>query len=63
MPMALVASNAEAAQAAEAMLRERYDFVPLEEAELIVALGGDGFLLHTLQGAARRSARSARCSA
>ncbi len=46
--MALVASNAEAAQAAEAMLRERYDFVGLEEAELIVALGGDGYLLHTL---------------
>jgi len=49
MKMALVASNAESAQAAEAMLLERYDFVPLEEAELIVALGGDGFLLHTLR--------------
>jgi NAD+ kinase len=49
LPMALVASNAESAQAAEGMLRERYDFVPLEEAELIVALGGDGFLLHTLR--------------
>jgi NAD+ kinase len=49
MPMALVASNAESAQAAEGMLRERYDFVPLEAAELIVALGGDGFLLHTLR--------------
>jgi NAD+ kinase len=49
MPMALVASNAESAQAAEGMLRARYDFVPLEEAELIVALGGDGFLLHTLR--------------
>ena len=47
--MALVASNAESAQAAEGMLRERYGFVPLEEAELIVALGGDGFLLHTLR--------------
>jgi len=47
--MALVASNAEAAQAAEVMLRERYDFVAMEEAELIVALGGDGFLLHTLR--------------
>jgi NAD+ kinase len=35
--MALVASNAEAAQAAEAMLRARYEFVPMEEAELIVA--------------------------
>src|SRR4051794_16115489 len=47
--MTLVASNAEAAQAAEAMLRARYPFVPMEEAELIVALGGDGYLLHTLR--------------
>ncbi len=46
--MALVASSSEAAQAAEAMLRERYDFVPPEDAEMVVALGGDGFLLHTL---------------
>ena len=46
--MALVASTSEAAQAAETMLRGRYRFVPLEEAELVVALGGDGFLLHTL---------------
>ncbi|MGQ0661761.1 NAD kinase [Sphingosinicella sp.] len=47
-PMALLASNAEAALAAEAMLRQRYDFVALEEAELIIALGGDGYMLHTL---------------
>src|SRR3954471_18424059 len=47
-PTALLASPAEAALAAEAMLRERYEFVPLEEAEQIVALGGDGFLLQTL---------------
>jgi NAD+ kinase len=46
--VALVASGAEAAQAAEAMLRERYDFVPVEQAELVIALGGDGFLLSTL---------------
>lgn len=46
--MALVASSAEAAQAAEAMLRKRFDFVPVEEADLVVALGGDGFLLQTL---------------
>ncbi|MBV8687865.1 MAG: NAD kinase [Alphaproteobacteria bacterium] len=45
---ALLASPAEAAQAAEGMLREAYDFVPPEEAEQIVALGGDGFLLQTL---------------
>jgi len=46
--MALLASPAEAAQAAEKMLRKRYGFVPLDEAELVVALGGDGFLLQTL---------------
>ena len=46
--MALVASNAEAAQAAETMLRKRYSFVGIEQAELIIALGGDGFLLQTL---------------
>lgn len=46
--MALVASSAEAAQSAETLLRKRYEFVPPEEAELIVALGGDGFMLHTL---------------
>src|SRR3954464_13156879 len=49
LKMALVASNAEAAQAAEDMLRARYDFVPVEEADLMVALGGDGYLLHTLR--------------
>ena len=59
--MALVASNAEAAQAAEAMLRERYDFVPVEEAELIVALGGDGFCC-TRSASGSISARSARSS-
>ncbi|MEA3040619.1 MAG: kinase [Sphingomonadales bacterium] len=46
--MALVSSGAEAASAAETMLRERYEFVPLDEAELVIALGGDGFLLQTL---------------
>jgi NAD+ kinase len=49
LPLALVASNSESAQAAEKMLLERYPFVPVAEAELIVALGGDGFLLHTLR--------------
>jgi len=46
--MALVASPAKAAQAAQAMLRRRYPFVPVAEAEMVVALGGDGFLLQTL---------------
>jgi NAD+ kinase len=53
-PTALLASTAEAAQAAEAMLRERYDFVPLAEADQIVALGGDGFLLQTLHDMLQR---------
>ncbi len=47
-PTALLASPAGGAQAAEALLRDRYDFVPLEQAKQIVALGGDGFLLQTL---------------
>ncbi|HEY5723198.1 MAG TPA: NAD kinase [Allosphingosinicella sp.] len=51
---ALLASPAEAAQAAEKLLRKRYDFVPLEEAEQIVALGGDGFLLQTLHEMLKR---------
>ena len=30
------------------MLRKRYRFAPMEEAQTLVALGGDGFMLHTL---------------
>jgi NAD+ kinase len=47
-PTALLASPAKPAQAAEARLRKAYDFVPLEQAEQVIALGGDGFLLQTL---------------
>lgn len=47
-PTALLASEGGSAQAADAELRQRYEFVPIEEAELVVALGGDGFMLHTL---------------
>jgi NAD+ kinase len=46
--MAVLSSGAEAARAAERMLRKRYDFVEPDEADLILALGGDGFLLSTL---------------
>jgi len=46
--MALVGSNSEAARAAQDLLRSRYEWVPIEQAELVVALGGDGFLLQTL---------------
>jgi len=44
--IALVASDADAARQAATTLRKRYDFVAPEEADVIVALGGDGFILH-----------------
>ncbi|HKX23141.1 MAG TPA: NAD kinase [Rhizorhapis sp.] len=45
---ALLASPGENAREAEALLRNQYDFVPLEEADMVIALGGDGFMLQTL---------------
>ena len=44
----LLSSRTEVAKAAEALLRSHYDFAPAEEAQTLVALGGDGFMLHTL---------------
>ena len=44
----LLSSHRDVAQAAEAMLRKRYDWAPADDAEIFVALGGDGFMLHTL---------------
>ena len=44
----LLTSNRAVAQSAEANLRQVYDFAPDEEADIFVALGGDGFMLHTL---------------
>jgi NAD+ kinase len=54
----LLASHREVAQAAETMLRRRYRWAKADEATVLVALGGDGFMLHTLHhmlesGAAR----------
>ena len=46
--IAFVASKTDSAQAALAALSARYPSVPVKEAELIVSLGGDGFMLHTL---------------
>ncbi|WP_298399111.1 NAD kinase [Sphingobium sp.] len=45
---ALVASPTQAARAAEERLRAAYDFVPVEQADMIIALGGDGYMLQTL---------------
>jgi NAD+ kinase len=44
----LLTSNRQVAQAAEAMLARRYRFASAEQANTLVALGGDGFMLHTL---------------
>ncbi|HUF57721.1 MAG TPA: NAD kinase [Thermohalobaculum sp.] len=46
--VAFLASHAEAAQTALRTLRHRYGHVPPQEADVIVALGGDGFMLSTL---------------
>ena len=46
----LVASRTEAARAAEKMLRRRYGWAETDAATQLVALGGDGFMLHTLHG-------------
>jgi len=43
-----VASPALAGQSVLASMQEAYGQVPLEQAEVIVALGGDGFMLRTL---------------
>ena len=46
--MALVASPTPQAKEAAETLRELYEWHPIDRAELVVALGGDGFLLRTL---------------
>ena len=48
MRIGLLSSHTELAKAAETMLRRRYDWAAEEEAEILVALGGDGFMLQTL---------------
>jgi NAD+ kinase len=48
MRIACVASSSEDAQAAREELSARYDLVDPDDATVIVALGGDGLLLHTI---------------
>lgn len=48
MRIAIIASQAPAAVKAAAELSARYACVAVDEAEVIVALGGDGFMLRTL---------------
>lgn len=46
--LALLASESERAQVAHQELVDEHDWVPLDEAEAVVVLGGDGFMLQTL---------------
>ncbi len=46
--LALLASESEQAQAAHLELVDQHDWVPLDQAEAVVVLGGDGFMLQTL---------------
>jgi NAD+ kinase len=48
LAIAFVASDVEVAQAARATLVARHGKVSLDRAQVIVALGGDGFMLETL---------------
>jgi NAD+ kinase len=45
---ALLVSPTAAAEDAAHVLKERRDWVPLDQAEMVIALGGDGFMLQTL---------------
>ncbi len=49
MKIAIISSDTDDAQKAFFELSERYDTVPIEDADVIVALGGDGFMLQTLR--------------
>jgi NAD+ kinase len=44
----LLSSHTDVAQAAESLMRRRYEFAEPGEAETLVALGGDGFMLQAL---------------
>ena len=46
--LSIVSSEHPGSREAAAVLRKRYGEVPLDEAEVLVVLGGDGFMLHTL---------------
>lgn len=52
--IAFAASDAEAAQAALIKLRHLYGSAPLHDADVIVALGGDGFMIATLHSVMTR---------
>lgn len=46
--LALLASDTERAREAEFELRNAHEWVPMQDAQAVVVLGGDGFMLQTL---------------
>ncbi len=52
--IAFVASKSDRAQSALGLLTEKYGNTPFDEAQVIVAVGGDGFLLQTMHRHLRR---------
>ena len=54
LKLAFVASQSALAQEARTLLANRYGEVPLDRAEVLVALGGDGFMLETLHATQSR---------
>ena len=48
--LALIASDTPRAQEARSALMGQHDWVPLDQADAVVVLGGDGFMLQTLHG-------------
>lgn len=46
--LAIISSTTPLAREAEAILRDQHDFVPLEQADAVIVLGGDGHMLQVL---------------
>jgi NAD+ kinase len=46
--LAVIASATPQARESEALLREQHEFVPIDQAEAVIVLGGDGHMLHVL---------------
>ncbi len=46
--LALLASNTPQSREAEALLREQYEFVPVQDSDAVIVLGGDGHMLQVL---------------
>lgn len=53
--IAVVASDHPEAQACLSRLKKEVPFCSLEKADVLIALGGDGFMLHTLHKAMKRN--------